>query len=113
MEHRLSSCAVQALESTGSVVAALKLSCSKACGVLVSPPGTEPASPALQGRLLNTGPPERSQRFSVCYLYFYSACLLKISSCCCSVFISILYPFSVVMMTHFLWRFHFFLPLLS
>ena len=72
MEHILSSCGVQALESTGSIVAVLKLSCSKACGVLVSPPGTESVSPALQGRLLNTGKPDRSQRFSVCYLYFYS-----------------------------------------
>ena len=33
------------------------LSCSAACGILVPRPGIEPASLALQGRLLTTGLP--------------------------------------------------------
>ena len=32
----------------------------KACGILVSPPGIEPVSPALQGGLLTTGLPGKS-----------------------------------------------------
>ena len=32
------------------------------CGVLVLPPGMEPASPALEGRFLTPGPPGKSQR---------------------------------------------------
>ena len=32
----------------------------KACEILVPPPGTEPMSPALGGRLSNTGPPGKS-----------------------------------------------------
>ena len=35
-------------------------SCSAACGILVPPPGIEPASPALEGRFLTTGPPGKS-----------------------------------------------------
>ena len=35
-------------------------SCGKACGILVPQPGTEPASLALQGGLLTTGPPGKS-----------------------------------------------------
>ena len=37
-------------------VAAPRLSCSVACGIL-----TEPTSPALQGRFLTTEPPGKSQ----------------------------------------------------
>ena len=44
----------------GSLVVAHKLSFSEACGVLVSLPGIEPTSPALQGRFLTTGLPEKS-----------------------------------------------------
>ena len=33
----------------GSVMAALQLSCPKACGILVTLPGIEPMSPALEG----------------------------------------------------------------
>ena len=51
----LSSCSVQAPEHAASVVAAL--SCSEACGILVPWPGIEPASLALKGRFLTTGPP--------------------------------------------------------
>ena len=36
------------------------LSCSTTLGILVSQPGIEPTSSALQGRLLTTGPPGKS-----------------------------------------------------
>ena len=49
--HELSSCGM------GLVVAVLWLSCSVVCGILVQPPGIEPASLALQGGFLTTGPP--------------------------------------------------------
>ena len=41
---------------------ACRLSSPTACGVLVLPPGMEPASPALEGIFLTTGPPQKSQR---------------------------------------------------
>ena len=41
------------------------LSCSAACGILTLPLGIEPASPASQGRFLNTGPPGKSPRWRV------------------------------------------------
>ena len=41
-----------------------RLSCSSACGILVSRPGIEPPSPALQGRFLTTGPPGMCPPFS-------------------------------------------------
>ena len=46
----------QQLWCMGSVLAALGLSCSEACGNLV-PPGIEPVSLALQGGFLTTGLP--------------------------------------------------------
>ena len=46
----------------GLVVAAQGLSCPTACGILVPPPGTEPMSPALEGKFLTTGPPGKSLR---------------------------------------------------
>ena len=58
--HGLSRCAMWALELEGSVAAACKLSYSTACGILVPPPETEPVSPALQSKFLNTGPPGKS-----------------------------------------------------
>ena len=42
---------------TGSVIAAQGLS---ACGILVPHPGTEPTSPAMQGRFLTPGPSGKS-----------------------------------------------------
>ena len=45
----------------GSVVVAHGASCSTACRVLVPQPGIEPTSPPLQGVLLITGPPGKSQ----------------------------------------------------
>ena len=43
-----------------SVVAVRGLSCPMACGILVPQPGIEPMSPALEGRVLTTGPPGKS-----------------------------------------------------
>ena len=37
-----------------------KLSCPMECGILVPRPGIEPASPALAGKFLTMGPPEKS-----------------------------------------------------
>ena len=53
------------LQSTGSKAWGLcsnggLSSCSAACGILVSRPGTEPVSPELEGRFLTTGPPGKS-----------------------------------------------------
>ena len=42
-------------------VAARRLSCPAACGILVSRPGIESRSPALEGGFLTTGPPGKSQ----------------------------------------------------
>ena len=47
-------------EPTGSVVVVHGLSCSLAHGILVPRPGIEPASLALEGRFLTTGPPGES-----------------------------------------------------
>ncbi len=33
----------------------------EACGILVPRPGIEPTSPALEGEVLTTGPPAKSQ----------------------------------------------------
>ena len=50
------------------------LSCSLACGILVSWPGIKPASPTLQGRFLTTRPPGKSsfliirKRFRILWL---------------------------------------------
>ena len=41
------------------------LHCSVACGSLAPRPGTEPASPALQGGFLTTGPPGKSSPHSL------------------------------------------------
>ena len=45
------------------VVVAGGLSCSEACGILAPQPGIEPASPALQGGFLTTGPSGESPQF--------------------------------------------------
>ena len=49
----LSSCGMQALEHTGSVVALRRLSCFTACGILVPQPGMKPTSPCIAGRILS------------------------------------------------------------
>ena len=51
-----SSCAVWPLEHLGSVAVAPEPSYCVACGVLVSRPGIEPTSPALEDWFLTTGP---------------------------------------------------------
>ena len=51
---------------TGSEVVAHGLSCSKACGVLASWPGTESTSAALQNGLLTTGPLGKSLPCLLC-----------------------------------------------
>ena len=45
----------------GSLAVVCRLSCPLAHGLLVSQPWIKPASPALEGRFLTTGPPGRSQ----------------------------------------------------
>ena len=45
------------LQSMGTVVPALRLSCPEARGILVPQPGIEPISPALESRFLTTRPP--------------------------------------------------------
>ena len=56
----LQSAQAQQLQRVGSLVVACGLSCPVTCGILVSPPGIEPMSPALEGRFLTTGPPGKS-----------------------------------------------------
>ena len=55
-------CSLQdlSLRCMGLVVVVLRLSCSMACEILVPQPGTEPMSPAWEGRFLTTGPPGKS-----------------------------------------------------
>ena len=43
----------------GSLVVACKLGCLTALGILIPSPGNEPVSPALQGKISTTGPPEK------------------------------------------------------
>lgn len=67
-EHRLqayefSGDGSRALKDTGSVAVLLRLSRSKACGIVLDPrPGIKPVSIALAGRFLTTGPPGKSRR---------------------------------------------------
>ena len=61
---RASVLAADRLWSVGSVIVACRLSCFLSCGVLVPQPGIELMSPALQGRLLTTGPPGKSHKDS-------------------------------------------------
>ena len=37
----------------------------KACGILASRPGIEPAAPAMEGEVLTTGPPEKCPHYSL------------------------------------------------
>ena len=58
-------------EPTGSVVVVHGLSCSLAHGILVPRLGIEPASLALEGRFLTTGPPGKSfPSYSFLFLIF-------------------------------------------
>ena len=47
-------------QSAGSVIAACRLSCYMACGILVPWLGLEPMAPALPGGFSTTGPPGKS-----------------------------------------------------
>ena len=57
------------------------LNCSSACGILVPQPGTKPASPALEGRFLTTGPPREDSLHmllnQVSFANFHSWCIFK------------------------------------
>ena len=60
--HGLSKRGAWALEHSGSLTAAHRLSCPEACGILVPQPGIQLMSPALlQGGFLTSGPPVKSQ----------------------------------------------------
>ena len=64
-------CGTRAPEDAGSVVAARRLSCPTACGILVPRPGIEPVSPALEGGFLPTGPPGKSLYvFFMCFFLY-------------------------------------------
>ena len=58
MAHGIFCCGARA-----SLVVVRGLSCPTACGTLVSQPGIEPTSPALEGGFSTTGPPGKSLRF--------------------------------------------------
>ena len=55
-----------------SLVVAHGLSCPSACGISVPWPGIEPASPVLQGRLLTTGLPGKSQSSALFWVLGWS-----------------------------------------
>ena len=67
-----SSCGMRALERAGSVITACRLSCSRACGILVPWPGIELVSPALEGRFLTTTPLGKSQEIFVDWINGFS-----------------------------------------
>ena len=56
------------------------ISCSEARGILVPRQGIEPASLALQGRFLTTGPPGMSLTFLSCFFSLVGQSLLQFSS---------------------------------
>ena len=56
----ISDCTGSLLQLKGSLIMALRLRSSEACGILVPHPGIQPTSPALAGRFLTTGPPGKS-----------------------------------------------------
>ena len=45
----------------------------KACGILTPQPGTQAAAPALEGEVLTTGPPGKSQQMNKSYLSIKNA----------------------------------------
>ena len=53
-------CGGRAPEGMCSVVVELGLGCPEIFGILVPQPGMKPMSPALEGRILTTGPPGKS-----------------------------------------------------
>ena len=80
---RDSTVVLRELQSTGVVLRELqstevhRINCLVACGILVPGTGIEPASPALQGRFLITGPPKEVPTFDFfpdCQIVFHSGC---------------------------------------
>ena len=57
---RFSRCGARAPEHADLVDVALCLGCCAVCGILVTHPGIEPVSPALQNGVLTTGAPGKS-----------------------------------------------------
>ena len=57
---------------------------SKACGILAPQPGVEPAPPALEGKVLTTGPPGKSLSYlifkSLRHFEFIFVCGMRVSS---------------------------------
>ena len=70
---------------TGSVVVAHRLSCSTACGILVPQPGIKPASPALEGGFLTTGPAGKTLPCSLSLHYDFSPNICVITYTCAYV----------------------------
>ena len=56
---------VASLQHMDSLVVVPGLSCSMVCGILDPQPGIEPASAALQGGFVTSGPPRKSPRQSL------------------------------------------------
>ena len=76
------------MRHVGSFVGARALSCPEACGILVPRPRIEPASPALEGGFLPTGPPGKFQYH--CLLSLTLAMLIgQLFSCSFSLGLSI------------------------
>ena len=64
---------MHASERMGSAAAVCGLSYLGACGILVLSPGIEPASSALEGRFITTGPPRKSHCWIFdCEAFFHS-----------------------------------------
>ena len=47
----------------------------EACGILAPRPGIKPAPPALEGEVLTTGPPGKSQQLIYKYTYLLNNCI--------------------------------------
>ena len=69
-----SSCVTWVPEHVGSVVAACGFNCSVARRILVFHPEIKPASPALQGGFLTTGPPGKFPRVSSLKMHREDVC---------------------------------------
>ena len=63
--------AARTLDRMGSVVTAHRLSYPQACGILGPHPGTEPTSPAFEGRFLTPGLPGKSLFISLLYKEYF------------------------------------------
>ena len=71
---KLSTCVTWVPEHVGSVVAARGFNCSVARRNLVLHPEIKPASPALQGGCLTTGPPGKFPRVSSLKMHREDVC---------------------------------------